>query len=190
MRQPGRLRQCVVLAVLVLLAACARPSYPSISASATANPQKAYLYGRFWLDRPFGHAGRLAFELEQANGRQLLRLRLRDQDPVYAIEIDSGTYRIKDVLQDSPGMFDWETVKASLAQLRLPEYLATPITAEAGKAYYLGDFDGRMGYAGLFHTAPFAIQFSTNFDKTSELAKNAVPALKSLELVRAWKEIP
>src|SRR5262249_42063656 len=130
MRQPGRLRQCVVLAVLVLLSACARLSYPSISASATANPQKAYLYGRFWLDRPFGHAGRLAVDLEEATGSRLLRLRLRNQAPVYAFEIAPETSGIKDVLQDSPGKFDGETVKASPPQLLLPEYLVTPITAE------------------------------------------------------------
>jgi hypothetical protein len=34
------------------------------------------------------------------------------------------------------------------------------------------------------------VRFSANFDKTSELVKEAVPALKTLELVRAWEEMP
>src|SRR5262245_41996226 len=128
MKQRGWFQRCVLLALLMLLPACARPGYPSMSASATANQQKAYLYGRFWVGRPFAHAGRLAFELEDIARGQVLRLRLRDQEPVYAMEIDPGTYRIKDVLQDSRGQFDFETVRASLAVLRLPTYLATPFT--------------------------------------------------------------
>ena len=191
LRQRGWFQRCIVLSMIALLPACARPGYPSLSASAIANQQKAYLYGRFWVDRPWGHAGRLALELEDNTGGQILRLRLRDHGPVYAVEVEPGTYRIKDILYDSAGMFDWETSKIRLIE---PAYVFGPFTAKAGKAYYLGDFDGNIGYGGtgypLFSLVPVAVRFSANFDKTSELVKEAVPALKILELVRAWEEMP
>ena len=124
----------------------------------------------------------MALELEDNTGGQILRLRLRDRGPVYAVEVEPGTYRIKHILYDSAGMFDWETSKFRLIE---PAYISGPFTAKAGKAYYLGDFDGNIS---LISGA--VVRFSANFDKASELVKDAVPALKTLELVRAWEEMP
>ena len=129
----------------------------------------------------------MALELEDNTRGPILRLRLRDRGPVYAVEVEPGTYRVKDILYDSAGRFDWETVKYRLIE---PAYVSGPFSVKAGKAYYLGDYDAWVGYVLTTIRAPLDVRFSANFDKTSELVKEAVPALRTLELVRAWEEMP
>ena len=88
-------RRNLILVVLICLSlvicGCAELNYPPpVKSSMGPNLQKGYLYGYFHLERDFMNRVRLALQLENKADGKVLSIRLHDDQPIYAVEVDPG----------------------------------------------------------------------------------------------------
>ena len=196
-------RRSVTLWTLLCLAAplagCARLNYrPPLDSSTSPDFRKGYLYGRFTLERDFMNQVRLALQLENKASGRVLSLRLRDDRPVYAVEVDPGAYQLKGLVYAPVGaVMDWELTKIALPAE--PSYLGRTITVGPGQACYLGDFSGtsrRANFGLLVGPLSFVtwvtfkgglVGVKQDFSATTEALKRSVPGLATLEFRPAWQ---
>ncbi|MFH0773011.1 MAG: hypothetical protein V1922_01755 [bacterium] len=159
---------------------------------------KSYLYGKFFLEQDFMNKFRLALRFENTTNGDILSIRLFNNQPVYAVEIDPGTYILKDIVYAPLGaMMDFEIKKMTVPSE--PKYLHNSITIEPGKIYYLGDFSGssrRVGFGTGASGGAFAVcvlfqgglvGVEQNFLTTTEELKRVFPKLTNLEFHPAWE---
>ena len=140
---------------------------------------------------------RLALRFENITNGDIISIRLLNEKPVYAVEVDPGTYRLKDIIYAPVGaMMDFEISKIPVPNE--PSYLSNNITIEPGKSYYLGDFSGssrRTGFGAASWGTGFAVcvtfqgglvGIKQNFLTTTEELKRLLPQLTDLEFNLAW----
>jgi len=184
-----------VLVSVVMSVGCANLHYGSpVEPSARPNPQRSYLYGRFSLDSDFMNKVRLALQIENTGNGEILSLRLLNEQQVYAVEVEPGTYRLKGFIYALLGaVMEFETTKIQLPAE--PAYLTAQFTAEPGKAYYLGDYLGSSRRTGFILTPFFVsttfrggiIGIGQNFSGTTSTLKTVLPQLKNVEFKPAWQ---
>jgi len=133
---------CAILGIIYFISGCANLNYSKpLAASSKISSNRAYIYGRFSLDKDFANMRRLALQLENTDTEKITSIRFLDEDPVYALSIEPGTYKlIRLVYAPLGAMMDFETTKMDLPYK--PSYLRQPIKVHAGTCYYLGDFFG------------------------------------------------
>ncbi|MCK5706384.1 MAG: hypothetical protein KAI43_01935 [Candidatus Aureabacteria bacterium] len=195
-------RNSFIMIILFLLSfvfsGCASLDYRKpLNSSIQPKASKSYLYGRFFLQRDFMNKWRLALRFENITNGNIISIRLLNEKPVYAVEIDPGTYRLKDIVYAPLGaMMDFEITKLTVPSE--PAYLHNSITVEPGKIYYLGDFSGssrRVGFGTGVSGDAFAVcvlfkgglvGVEQNFSTTTEEIKRLLPQLTDLEFNPAW----
>lgn len=137
-----RIALCAMLGIIYFISGCANLNYGKpLAASSKISSNQTYIYGRFSLDKDFANMRRLAFQLENTDTGKITSIRFLDEDPVYALALEPGTYKlIRLVYAPLGAMMDFETTKMDLPFE--PRYLRQPIKTRAGACYYLGDFFG------------------------------------------------
>ena len=122
-----RLALGAMLAIIVFISGCANLNYGKpLVASSKIPSNQAYIYGWFSLDKDFANMRRLAFQLENADTGKITSIRFLDEDPVYALALEPGTYKlIRLVYAPLGAMMDFETTKIDLPAK--PQYLRQPI---------------------------------------------------------------
>ena len=180
--------------VYLMLSGCANLNYrPPLEPSQITNLQKSYVYGRFSLEHDFMNKVRLALQIENLGNKEIQSIRLLDNNQVYAVEVDPGTYQIKGFVYALLGaVMEFETKKIPLPSM--PPYLKEPITIAPGKAYYLGDYFGSSRRSSAVIT-PLWVSISfqggilginQDFLKTTGELKSNFPNLNNIEFVQAW----
>jgi len=184
----------LICILYLMLSGCANLNYrPPLKPSQIPNIQKSFVYGRFSLEHDFMNKVRLALQIENLKNKDIQSLRLLDNNQVYAVEVEPGTYQLKGFIYALLGaVMEFETKKIPLPSQ--PSYLKDPITIVPGKAYYLGDYFGSSRRSSAVIT-PFwgTISFqggilgiNQNFLKTTEELKLIFPNLNNLEFKQAW----
>ncbi|REG32848.1 hypothetical protein ATI61_104138 [Archangium gephyra] len=108
----------------------------------------AYLYGRFFMKRTidtlYGTHGSMGLDFACQNNNKTYTIGFAVEDPVQVIRIPGGDVcsLVSITYSDSVGGWAGTDPVPSKA-------LSRAIHFEAGKAYYLGDFVGSFGYAGV-----------------------------------------
>ena len=134
-------------ALLVALATgCANHNYQAaVGRSTVTLADKAYLYGRFKVERGFMLATQLSLQLTNTQSGQNLGMRLKSSDDVYAVAVEPGEYQIAHVILAKAG----PNLEFVGDYKRLPiefnaEYkeMGRPFKVQAGRAYYIGDYSG------------------------------------------------
>lgn len=133
---------CAILGIIYVISGCANLNYSKpLAASSKISSNRAYIYGRFSLDKDFANMRRLALQLENTNTGEIMSIRFLDEDPVYALALEPGTYELVRLVYAPLGaMMDFETTKMDLPYK--PRYLRQSISVHGGTCYYLGDFFG------------------------------------------------
>ena len=193
---------CSVVALGIVFSGCVfgkfaklNPQKP-LGESAAASSTKGYLYGSFELDRDFLNRTNLFLRVGDDNGRTFEIPFQTTERPTRAIEVEAGTYRIREFLF-TPGGPTSMILEREIGKIPLPSdagSLSQPVRVEAGKGYYLGDFKATSRRTGFgagpgFYTADFrgsVVGISQNFDSTTQAFKERYPSLRSLELLPAY----
>lgn len=129
-----------------LAAGCASHHYQSaVSPAAAATSEKAYLYGRFKVEREVLLATQLSLQVVNAQTGRDLGLRFRSSAGVYAVAVPPGDYQLAHLILGKAGpnlelVGDYRRLPLSLTGDLAA--LAKPFRVGAGKAYHLSDFCG------------------------------------------------
>jgi hypothetical protein len=190
-----KLKNTAMLLVLSVLLSCVSgcatgpkgiKDQKAVSSADTIQPGKAYLYGRFHLDKRYKSLGkepvRLWLKVSRPENGQCMFLPFKTEDDIYAIEVEREDYQIAGVLIFNRG---------DLQTLPLPaegfKFMQNPLRVAPGKAYYLGDFAGVIvripGYTYQYVTAE---SVSWNPLQTTEEFKKRFPQFADMEALPAW----
>jgi hypothetical protein len=162
--------------------------------SAAASSTKGYLYGRFNLDNDSGMG--LWIRLENVDNKHTFKMAFQDIGaPPYAIEIEPGTYRIKEFARGRNRLN--MATEIDLHNVAIPpqlSFISRPILVEAGKGYYLGDFVASSERTGLkviplvvvVETQTGRLEYRRNFDATSKWLQERYPSLAKVDLQPAF----
>lgn len=195
-----RKKLSLLLFLVVFVCGCASVNYGRpINTSMRPKPNKGYLYGKFFLERDFMNKFRLALRFENIANGSISSIRLLNAQSIYAVEIDPGVYRLKDIIYAPLGaMMDFEIKKLTIPSE--PEYLHKNITVEPGRIYYLGDFSGssrRTGFGAVLIGPIFAVCVTfeggsvgveQNFLATTKELKRLLPQFADYKFDSAWEE--
>jgi len=161
---------------------------------AAASDTKGYLYGRFSLNADA--SVHLWIRLENVDNKHTFKMAFQDiSAPPYAVEIEPGTYRIKEFAR-ATGRFNMNT-ELDVHNVAIPPQLSSisrPVLVEAGKGYYLGDFVASSERTGLtvipmvvvVETQSGRLEYRRNFDATSKWLRERYPNLANLDLQPAF----
>jgi len=177
------------------LAACASSDVKEpMTPTAAASSARGYLYGRFNLDSD--GSMHLWIRLENVDNKHTFKIAFQDiAAPPYAIEIEPGTYRIKEFAR-ARGRLDMNT-ELDLQNVAIPpqlSFISQPVLVQAGKGYYLGDFVASSKQTGVIVTPLVVVvksqtgilQYRRNFDATSKWLKERYPSLANVDLQPAF----
>lgn len=205
---------CAILGIIYVISGCANLNYGKpLAASSKISSNRAYIYGRFALDKDFANMRRLALQLENTDTGKITSIRFLDEDPVYALALEPGTYELVRLVYAPLGaMMDFETTKMNLPYK--PRYLRQPINVDAGTCYYLGDFFGvsrrenLWAFVGSSLGATAAAEYvdkdnipieelrlkyglvgiRQEFILTTEIIKKSINEISSLSFEPAWNQ--
>lgn len=132
----------LILVSGIVLSGCANLNYGKPLVTSSRIPHdKAYIYGRFMLDRDFANMRKLALQIENIDTIRITSFVFSDTKPVFALAFEPGNYRLKGFSYAPLGaIMDMEVIKMDLPQE--PRYLKDSIIISGGQCYYLGDFFG------------------------------------------------
>jgi hypothetical protein len=184
------------MVLLLFSIGCANLDYrPPIKTSYIPNAGKGYIYGKFSLRKDFMNNARLALQVENKTSGNLISIRLLDENQVYAIEVDPGTYQLKNFVYALLGaVMEFETRKIAIPAN--PAYLSQQFIVERGKAYYIGDYFGSSQRTGVLVT-PYVVGASfqggiigieQQFEKTSSELNTFLPSFRSIDKKSAWPQ--
>ncbi len=190
-----RLHGFVVLILAGVLAACASSDVKELlTPSAAASSTKGYLYGRFNLDSDGGMG--LWIRLENVDNKHTFKMAFQDIGaPPYAAEIEPGTYRIKEFARGRNRLN--MATEMDLHNVAIPpqlSFISRPVSVQAGKGYYLGDFIASSKQTGVVVTPLVVVvksqtgilEYRRNFDATSKWLKERYPSLANVDLQPAF----
>jgi hypothetical protein len=187
----------IFIFISILFVGCANLNYrPPVKSSAKPNIQKSYFYGRFSLEHDFMNKVRLALQIENKSNGKIQSLKLLDDQKVYAVEVEPGTYQLKGFIYALLGaVMDFETTKIVLPTH--PSFLKDPINAAPGVACYLGDYYGSSRRTNVLVTTSFVsvtfqagiLGIEQNFSNTTNELKRALPQFQHIIFKPAWTEL-
>jgi hypothetical protein len=178
---------------------CAHHHYQAaVGRSAATLPDKAYLYGRFKVERGFMLATQLSLQLTNTSSGDNLGLRLKSSDDVYAVAVTPGEYQIAHVILAKAGpnlefVGDYKRIPFRFNAEH--QELGLPFKAQAGSAYYVGDYFGVTTRTGVSPTyGGFVVGFGGdvtevrfNYDETTRELKRLLPQFEGIRTKPAWK---
>jgi len=201
---PERCLGLLVSAMLTgALAACATSDVKGpLTPPTAANNTKGYLYGRFNL---YGDLGmQLWIRLENVGNKHTFKMPFQNIGaPPYAIEVEPGTYRMQEFAR-AKGQFntilEMMTTEMELENVAIPaqlSFISRPVSVQAGKGYYLGDFVALSERTSLtvipipfsaivIDTHSGVFEYRPNFDATSKWLKERYPSLANVDLQPAF----
>jgi hypothetical protein len=170
------LRTLLICSSAVFLVSCTRHLVPlfsvarfsaPINQSFSLNTNTAVVYGRFATGSDFAFGNELALRLCDEHSKRVYLIRCRDKEPVYAVAVEPGRYRVAGFLatfQDHR-----PRGKRDFRDSRTFEVRSNSLT-------YLGDF---AGYAKVgFMTEEWGLSgITNNFEATTEELKQQYPNL-------------
>lgn len=155
---------------------------PAIGPDDALVPAKGFLYGRFSRERG-GNLGatQMGVVVTSVDKKREIALRFeQDLDP-YAVAVEPGDYQVTHFIQTQSA--DNHTI----GEQPFPAELSRRVMhVEAGKAYYIGDYDGAMKstFMVLFIGHEWGIGKITNdFDGTTAKLNALLPQMKSMPKV-------
>lgn len=131
------------LVVLLLASSCARFAQP-VRVAQVAPEKSAVLYGRFFRAESL-LGNQIGLRIYNASGKHYT-LRFSHKDPLYAVEIEPGTYQIRSFI----GTYvDRRIVgRGTLGAAELGRF-SDSFQVKRGHAVYIGDFTGVCDLSGL-----------------------------------------
>lgn len=180
-------RAFLICGVAVLLISCSRHLVPLFSVARFSPPVKgslnlttniAVVYGRFATGPDFAFGNELALRLCDEHSKRVYLIRCRDKEPVYAIAVEPGRYRVAGFLatfQDHRPRGQRDFPSAGTFEVR------------SNSLTYLGDF---AGYAKIgLMTQKWGISgISNNFDATTEEFRQAYPDLATNQVFSVFDD--
>ena len=172
--------------LVILLVSCAH-LIPPVPSTFKPDNNTAVVYARLDLEKHAAFGTRLALWLQNMNSNKFVYMYFDHQQPVYAITVDPGRYRLiglagidmtHRVLDQTP-FYDKD----------LKEQFILPFEARTNSAVYLGDF---VGYAKVNLVAEeWAIKsFTNNFAETTIAFHQDYPNLTNLPVVSIFDPRP
>ena len=149
------------LILLLLTASCARFA-PPVQVAQVMPEKSAILYGRFFREESL-LGNQIAVRLYNASGKHYT-LRFSHKDPLYAVEIEPGTYQIRSFI----GTYvDRRIVgRGALGPSQLGPF-SNSFQVKRGHAVYIGDFTGFCDMSGL--TQEWGVRkVQCKFDETTK----------------------
>lgn len=176
------LHRVLVLCTLCLLGACATQS-PTISAEERPAANEAYIYGRFHIRTTAASFGlthiNIGFSIECSDGARYTML-FKRTDTLYAVRVKPAECAFKEILFLGTGSYVQSTKP-------IPAEIMKPQRFEAGRSYYLGDFEATAIYTessrgwGVLEQTRWRIDsLRNNFVTTSKDFRAGFPALAAL----------
>ena len=161
-----------LLALTVCLSSCVQFS-KSLEAGASPQEGGAVIYGRFALGEKFAGNDVSLRLVEEATGKVRL-LRLQQDEPVYAVAVPAGSYRIEG--------FDGSYVLGQYAGRRKFRDAAW-FEVKENVASYVGDFFGHTRMEFLTQEW-FVDEAAENYEATTKDFRERYPNLGSLPTVK------
>lgn len=136
------LRAVLFCSGVLLCAGCTRYLFPLFSVARFSAPVKpsfelsasnAVVYGRFGTGPDFAFGNELALRLCAENSKRVYLIRCRDKEPVYAIAVEPGAYRVE-------GFIGTFMDHRPAVRRNVPRSLV--FTVQSNSATYLGDYFG------------------------------------------------
>lgn len=149
-------------------------------------PGKGYFYGRFSTDPGFSLAStRMGVVITSVDKKHEIGLSFEPTLDPYAVAVDPGDYQATHIVFRGGGGSD---------QLKpFPEELSSRVIhVEAGKAYYIGDFDGTMKttFLVLFIASRWRIgQIANEFAGTTAKLDALLPQMKNMPKVDVFGDL-
>ena len=167
----------LVLAV-ILMSGCMGYA-PSINPDDAIEPSKGYLYGRFSRESgPNLGATQMGVVVTSVDKKREIALKFEQDLNPYAVAVDPGAYQVTHFVQTQSA--DNHTI----GEQPFPEELSRRVThVEAGKAYYIGDFEGDMKstFLVLFVGHEWRIgKIVNDFAGTTEKLNALLPQMKNM----------
>ena len=178
----GILRLIVLVSALSLVSGCASFSQP-VGTDSRADPALGYVYGIFAVDNTSNNPLplRMGLVLESQDHTRKHTFQFGAGYPMVVIKVEPGTYALSKFLYITGNSVAIEDpIRAG--------QLSRPFRIEAGKAYYLADFDGiiRTLPAGTSLRHQWKINsIRDNFGYATDKFKRSYPGLAQLPTQRA-----
>src|SRR5882672_2709354 len=105
------LRTLLISCGALVLVSCTRHLVPFVSVARFSAPvtpafnlntSNAIIYGRFGTASNFAFGNELVLRLCREDSKRVYLIRCRDNDPVYAVAVEPGRYRVAGFLGTSP----------------------------------------------------------------------------------------
>ena len=159
------------------LISVARFSSP-INDSSSIDTNCAVVYGRFATGPDFAFGNELALRLRNESSKRVYLIRCRDKDPVYAIAVEPGRYRVAGFLAT---YMDHRPVGQR-------KFAGTnTFDVKSGSATYLGDFTG-YARVGVMAQEWGISGMTNNFAASTDEYKVRYSKLSSLPVASAFEE--
>lgn len=168
------------LALMLLLAGCAQVER-GIKPVEAADPSASYVYGNF-LMQGRGAAG-VALEVRQVSDGQKILIKFRKDGRLVVNKLRPGRYVINRWYALSLG----NQIQGSGDLVAPPFNVAFDVVA--GRAYYLGDFEGRYGFGNSQPGLSIAWQVAASgdtFAAATHMFQSGYPELRALPTARAF----
>jgi hypothetical protein len=175
-----------VLAVAVL-SGCLKYA-PSIYPDEALEPAKGYLYGRFSEEPGFSLGlTKMGVVVTSVDKKQVIALKFEPGLDPYAVAVDPGDYQTTRIIYTQSAANDIRGEKP------FPEELVNRVIhVEAGKAYYLGDYDGASNstFLVLFIEHEWRIgKIANEFAGTTAKLEELLPKMKGMPKVDVFGEL-
>jgi hypothetical protein len=183
------LRALLICSSAVFLASCTRHLVPLFSVARFSPPVKesfdlntnsAVVYGRFATGPDFAFGNELALRLCDEQAKRVYLIRCRDKEPVYAIAVQPGRYRVAGFLatfQDHRPRGQRDFRDSCTFEVR------------SNSLTYLGDFAGYAKIGPM--TQEWGISgITNNFKATTEELRQRSPNLASAPVFSVFDEKP
>lgn len=183
------LRFCLLSVASLAWSGCANLNINEpLESSVTAAAGQAYLYGRFDEVKGSLNISSLWLRLENTQTKATFEIQVETGVQVFAVE--PGTYRFTEFMVMAGG-----APKSMLTKLDVksaPIYpTPQPFSVEAGRAYYLGDFNANSdSQYGVFESKLVNTMTARNesYEATTDEVKLEYPGLNQLEFDHAVYE--
>lgn len=169
-----------VLAV-VLLSGCLRYE-PFIYPDDALEPTKGYIYGRFGADPGLKFdATQMGVVVTSVGKKRQIALRFERSPDPYAVAVDPGDYQVTHIV------YTHGADNSIRGEKPLPADLASRVIhVEAGKAYYIGDYDGasKSTFLVLFIAHEWRLgKVANEFAGTTAKLEELLPKMKGMPKV-------
>jgi hypothetical protein len=168
-------RNILSIFLLSLSYGCANLNYQAqYPKTNTPDTSKGYFYGRFFLDKDSMNLRRFGLQIQNTSNKTTYSFKFSDVNPVYAVVVEPGTYKIEKFVFAPWGAILQNEIKT----IPLPDgmsYLKKPFIVEAGKCYYLGDFFGISRRESFVTVLSVVAGFAITYELANSYAETVYP---------------